>query len=644
AYQGTKFSREYFASYPDQVGMMRFSADKPGSINLTFSLTSKQPNSTISVINGDTLLFAGAVEQRHGKSKKLITGEKSLQFEARLQFTVTGGKIRKTRDENNKPAIRITGADEVVVTCAAATDYKLSFPTYTGEAPSLKNKATLTALAGKPYSELKAAHIADYSNLFSRVDFSLEGTDRSNLPTDARRAEYKKDKLDRDFEALIFQYGRYLLIAGSRPGNLPTNLKGIWNETMQPAWLADFHLNMNFQMNYWLADVSNLSECFEPLADWAIEALQKPGKKTAQVHYNSKGWVAHHVANIWGSTVPGPKRAIWMYEAESGAFLMQNVWDHFAYTQDLDYLQNKAWPLMKGCAEFWMDNLQELPNGDLCVSPAYSPEQGPLTDDAFWHTMIIWDLFDNCIKATEILDTDHAFAETLKTTQARIQKPIIGELGQLQEWRDPAIEIEMDVQNNKHRHFSHLYSVYPGHQIIPGRDPELTEAAVKSLTAREHPWTTGWSFALKISTWARLRNGDLAYKQLGDLVSKRFFDNLWSKEPPFLIDANYGYVAGVAEMLMQSHNPGSGRGNGGKIEFLPALPSVWPAGSISGLKARGNVLVDLVWEDGKATKITVQAAKEGTYTFVYGTKEVEVKLVADVPTSLGSYFNLTSGQ
>jgi len=276
-------------------------------------------------------------------------------------------------------------------------------------------------------------------------------------------------------------------------------------------------------------------------------------------------------------------------------------------------------------------------------SPAYSPEQGPLSDDAFWPTMIIWDLFDNCIKATEILDTDHTFAETLKKAQAKIQKPTIGEFGQLQEWRDPAIEIEMDVKNNTHRHISHMYAVFPGHQIIPGRDLALTEAAIKALTARDTTNTMAWSIVQRLNTWARLLKGEMAYKYVNTYVKKKLYNSLVSRYP-YLVDGTFGYTSGVAEMLLQSHNPASGHGNMGKIHFLPALPSAWPAGSISGLKARGNVLVDLVWKDGKATEISVQAAKAGTYTFVYGTKEVKVKLAAGVPTSLGPYFNLTSGK
>ncbi|MDH3346242.1 MAG: glycoside hydrolase family 95 protein, partial [Kiritimatiellaceae bacterium] len=482
SYQGTNYTREYFTSYPDQVGMMRFSADQLGAVNLTFSLTSLHTNNVnISVVNGDTLLLDGVVDVQ-------TPGQHALSFQARLQFTVTGGVMSETVDANNEPAIQITNADEVVVAVAGATNYKQSFPTYAGEAPSLKNQATLTAIAGKNYAQLKAAHIADYSSLFSRVEFSLEGTDRSDLPTNARLDEYQANQGDRDFETLIFQYGRYLLISASRPGSQPANLQGIWNNDLTPEWCSDYHLNINLQMNYWLSETCNLSECFEPAADWTMELIE-PGQKTAQVSYNSDGWVAHHVANPWGSTVPGPNRwnGFQMYEADAGAWFCQNIWEHYAFTQDLIYLQDKAWPLMKGAAEFWLHNLQELPNGDLVVSPSFSPEQGPMNDEACYSTMIVWDLFDNCIKATEVLDVDHAFAQLLKDAQARIPKPIVGEFGQLQEWRDPAIEIETDVVNNKHRHVAHMYAVHPGQQIIPERDPELAAAANQSLLYRENP-------------------------------------------------------------------------------------------------------------------------------------------------------------
>ncbi len=629
-YQGINFKREYFCSYPGQIAVMRFSADQSGAVDLTFSLTSLHENSSI-MVNGNTLQFDGSVSSPN-------TDKPGMKFQAQLKFSTTDGQISKTVDGNGKQAMQITGATDVVVVVAGATNYKLSYDEkYVGDTPASRNESVLNAIVGKTYSQLLQAHIADYQNLFSRVKLSLDGTDRSNLPTDVRRQQYNGD--DTGFEALLFQYGRYLLISCSRPGSMPANLQGLWNNTNSPPWMGDYHLNINMQMNYWPADLCNLSECMEPVVDWTMD-LQKAGTKTAQIHYNSNGWVAHHTANVWGYTSPGPNRGIHMLEAESAAFLCQNLWDHYAFTADKKYLQDKAWPLMKGAAEFWLENLQEIDGGYLVVSPSYSPEQGPLSDSAFYPTMVVWELFGNCVKAAEALGTDAQFAQTLKDRQAKIQPLLIGMYGQLQEWRDHDLEetVGGGVTTNSHRHVSHLFSVYPGKQIIPDRDPDLYQAAVTSMNYRGDG-ATGWSVGWKMNLWARLLDGNRTHKILSSFISSKVYDNLWCAHPPFQIDGNFGYTAGVAEMLLQSHAPASGSGQLGKIHLLPALPDKWASGSIKGLKARGGVQVDLTWHKGELIQAIAKAVNSGAYTFIYGSQEKSISLTAGVATSLDADFD-----
>ena len=634
---GINYKREYFSSYPRQVSVMRFTADKTGSIDLTFSLSSLHKKTSVAV-KGNSLTLDGEVDTG-------VEDRGGMKFQAQMQFQVKGGKISQTKVVNEMPAdkervpyeasaIKIIDADEVVVIMTGATNYKLEYPDYLGSNPSGKNEKVLRAIKGKSYSRLKSEHIKDYQNLFNRVELNIAGTSRSDLPTDIRIKEYKKTADDSSLEALVFQFGRYLMISSSRPGSLPANLQGLWNNSNSPPWNGDYHLNINLQMNYWPVDLCNLSECMEPLTDWLLD-LQKPGEKSAKVHYNAGGWVAHHSANVWGFTPPGPNRGIHMLEAESAAFICQNVWDHYAYTADKEYLEKQAWPLLKGAAQFWVDSLQEVEGGYLAVVPAYSPEHGPLTDSAYFQNMVVWDLFTNCIKAAKILDTDHEFANKLKAMRDRLPPLRIGEYGQLQEWRDPVLEKNANKDN--HRHFSHLYSVYPGKQIVAGRDEDLTKAAIQSMNYRGDG-ATGWSMGWKVNTWGRLLDGNRAHKLAYAFVSSRISDALWCLHPPFQIDGNFGYTAGVAELLLQSHVPLQDDGAVYEINLLPALPDKWATGSIKGLKARGGILIDQMnWENKELKDIKVKANISGKYTFVYQGQKFEVQLKKNKVVSLNKY-------
>jgi len=604
---GVRHRREYLCSHPDQVAAARFSADRPASVAFTLSVSSLHKKVKVTAEDGG-LVLRGTVD----------TGDpahEGLAFEARFALRLTGGKVEAAREAEH-PVLRVTGADEAVLFVAGSSNYASSYPTYRGESPGKRNARVLAKVAGLRWNALRRRHAADHLKLFGRVALDLAGTSRAGLPTDERLRAYKKDRADRGLEALLFQYGRYLLIASSREGGLPANLQGLWNNTNRPPWNCDYHLNINLQMNYWPADSCALSECMRPLVDWSKE-LAKPGAKTAKVHYNARGWVVHHTSNVWGFTSPGPLRGVHMIEAESGAFLCQNLWDHYAYTGDRDYLAREAWPLLKGAAEFWVDNLQETKDGHLAVSPSYSPEHGPLTDGAYYHTMIVWDLFGQCIEACRVLGRDEAFAKKLAALRSRLQPLKIGRFGQLQEWRDTTLEA--NANKDKHRHVSHMYAVYPGRQIIPGRDDALTKAATRSMNFRGDG-ATGWSMGWKINLWARLRDGDRVHKLIGNLIAGRLYANLWDSCPPFQIDGNFGYTAGVAEMLVQSHVTI----RGGDLVLLPALPKAWATGSATGLRARGAVVVErMQWKDGELTHATIRSEKGGKITVRCGGKSWE---------------------
>ncbi len=612
---GVTYTREYFSSHPDGVIVMRYTASQPGMISFDLNASTQHKNHHITT-QQNQLILSGQIDTKNKQHPGML-------FEARWQVAHQGGTLNT---ENQQ--ITVKGADSAIIIMAGATNYRLHYPDYQGESPNSKNIKTLKAATQKSYASLLKNHTTDYQSIYKRVTLSLKSTPASDLPTDQRIKAYKKSPTDQSLTALLFQYGRYLMIASSRKGGMPANLQGLWNKSNSPPWQCDYHLNINMQMNYWPVGSTNLGECAEPMTRWAKD-LSIPGALSAKVHYNSRGWVAHHSANVWGFTPPGPKRGIHMLEAESCAFLCQNIWDHYAFSQDKKYLREIAWPLLKGAAEFWIDNLQEVEGGHLAVSPSYSPEHGPLSDGAYYQTMIIWTLFTDCMEASRILNQDQAFAKKLSQLRDRLQPLKVGEFGQLQEWRNP--QLEKKSKTDKHRHVSHMYALYPSRQIAPGRDQKFIDAARQSMIYRGDA-ATGWSMGWKINLWARFLDGDHALKLINNFISQRIYTNLWCAHPPFQIDGNFGYTAGVVEMLLQSQHQDNNHHR--IVHLLPALPTAWSEGTVTGLKARGNITVDIAWKKGTLTHAQITSPTKQTIIVRLGEKTKKIELKKGTPYKL----------
>lgn len=599
------YQRSYFISYPANVLVMRFSADRAGMQNLVFSYAPNSISQGSLSGDGDKGLVFSASLNNNG-----------MKYVVRIQAETKGGTL-----SNTGCRLTVKGADEVVFYVTADTDYKMNFnpdfkdpKTYVGVDPAETTCQWINNAVMQGYTALFQQHYSDYAALFNRVRLNLNPTVKtSDIPAPQRLKNYRNGQPDYYLEELYYQFGRYLLIASSRAGNMPANLQGIWHNDVDGPWRVDYHNNINVQMNYWPACPTNLSECMLPLVDF-IRTLVKPGEKTAQSYFGARGWTASISSNIFGFTTPLESQDMsWNFNPMAGPWLATHIWEYYDYTRDLNFLKETGYELIKSSADFAVDYLWHKPDGTYTAAPSTSPEHGPVDQGATFVHAVVREILLDAIEASKVLGVDKKKRKQWNDVLSKLVPYKIGRYGQLMEW-----STDIDDPKDEHRHVNHLFGLHPGHTVSPVTTPELATAA-KVVLLHRGDGATGWSMGWKLNQWARLQDGNHAYTLFGNLLKNGTMDNLWDTHPPFQIDGNFGGTAGVTEMLLQSHM--------GFIQLLPALPNAWKDGSVSGICAKGNFEVDMIRENNQLKEATVHSGAGGNCVIKYGDKMLSFKTI-----------------